>query len=624
MTFKRGRRSIKDSEVTFDEITVDDFSGGLGLKERPIGNRVFLGSAVSFVVVGLIFTSRLFFLNVASGDTYKDRAESNVNKVIVVSANRGLIVDRYGEPLVSNEPSLTVYLRIPELVKQNEKDKVIEALDPLGISKSDFNKILEDNDLQSANTIVVKRDISNQDAIRLRSLGLKSLSVENDIKRVFTPEYAHIVGYTGLPGKKDMESGKMISTDTVGKTNLEAIFDDSLRGKNGQIVVYRNVKGEVLGEKNFSEQEPGEELRTTIDAGLQKYLYDRLMKAASDGGGPGAVGVAMDPRNGEVLALVSLPSFSSGEIGKGMIDPKKPLFNRAVSGLYSPGSTIKTLVATAALNEGVIKPNEEVLSTGSLNIPNRYNPDAPTRFVDWKAHGWVDVYSALARSSNIFFYAVGGGLSQNMDLFHGNSPIGKGLGVNRLYDYYSRFGLDKKTGIELTGEAVGYLPTPENKKKRTGIDWTIGDTYHISIGQGDLNITPIELINAVSSIVNGGKMFELHITQKDPVVIADNSDLSDSMVEVVKGMRDAVTKSYGTAGMLNSLSMKAIGKTGSAQVSNNAKTNAFIVSCAPVPWSEDKAPICLLVLIEDAKEGGLRAVPVAHDVLEWYYENRLK
>ncbi|MDD4931053.1 MAG: penicillin-binding transpeptidase domain-containing protein [Candidatus Colwellbacteria bacterium] len=618
----RRRKRISDKEVTFDEITVDDLGSKIGPKERPLGSGMFGLVVAIFALMGIAALVRVGFFLVVDGEIYRARADSNVNKVTFIPADRGIIRDRYGEPLVVNEPSLTVYIRVPELVKQREEDAVLSAIAPLGISKDDFNKIISEIDLESADTIVLKRDISNQDAIRIKSLGLSSLFVENDVKRVFSPEFAHIVGYTGLPSKKDLESGKYNSIDIVGKTNLEAFFDSRLKGEYGKVVAYRNFKGEVLEEKTFSDPKAGEDIKTTIDAGLQKYFYDRLGETLIDSG-PGGVGLAIDPRNGEVLALVSLPSFASGEIGKGLIDPAKPLFNRAVSGLYSPGSTIKTVVATAALFEKVIKTDEEVLSTGHLDIPNKYNPDQPTRFVDWKAHGWVNVYSALARSSNIFFYAVGGGLPYNMDLFRGSSPISKGLGVNRLHDYYSLFGLDKKTGIELSGENVGYLPTQEDKKKRTGIDWTIGDTYNISIGQGDLTVTPIALLTAVNSIVNGGTLYKPHLVGSSEV-LADNTNLSSEMAEVVKGMRDGVQKSYGTSNMLNFLPIKAIGKTGSAQVVSKTKTNAFFIGCAPVPWTDEKPPICILILVENAREGGLKAVPVARDVFQWYYENRLK
>ncbi|MDD5099004.1 MAG: penicillin-binding transpeptidase domain-containing protein [Candidatus Colwellbacteria bacterium] len=620
----RLKKKLKNSEITFDEVTADNLSSGIGLKEKPIGGRVFLTSIIFLIIIVTVVFLRVFFLTVIKAEEYKKRADATVNEISIIPSERGIILDRFGSPLVSNESSLTVYLRVPEFVKQQEEGKVLPAIASIGLSRNDFMDILRKVDLEKADTIVLKQDISNQEAIYLNSLDLKSIFIGKDVKRVFSPEFAHIVGYTGLPKKEDIESGRCLSTDIIGKTNLELSFDSLLRGENGKIVVYRDAEGNILEEKRFSDPKAGSNLETTIDADLQKFFYNRLARSINEGGGgPGAVGIAMNPVNGEILSLVSVPGFASGEVGKNLLNPAKPLFNRAVSGLYSPGSIIKTIVATAALSESVIKTNEEILSTGHLDIPNRYNPDKPTRFVDWKAHGWVDVYSALARSSNIFFYAMGGGLADNMDLFRGNSPISKGLGVLRLVDYYKLFNLDKKTGIELSAEEEGDMPSPDKKKERTGISWTIGDTYNISIGQGDLTVTPIALLNAISSIVNGGSILKPHIAKGDKEVVSDISRLSPHMQTVVKGMSDAVTKPYGTANMLNSLPIKSIAKTGSAQVMNNTKTNAFIVGCAPVPW-ESKQPICILVLIENAREGSLRAVPVAYDVFEWYYENRLK
>ena len=414
------------------------------------------------------------------------------------------------------------------------------------------------------------------------------------------------------------------SVDVIGKTNIEAVYDDVLRGVNGQTVEYRNVKGEILGTHTFSEPKTGENINLTIDAGLQKFFYSRL-SASLSGAGPGGVGLAINPLNGEILSLVSLPGFSSSNISAGLADSAKPLFNRAVTGLYSPGSTIKLIVATAALKEKVIKSNEMVLSTGHLDIPNKYNPDKPTVFPDWKEHGWVDVYSAIARSSNIFFYAVGGGLPYNQDLFMGNSDISVGLGVSRLKQYFSLFGLDKKTGIQLTAESTGYLPSAEDKKERMNSDWTIGDTYNISIGQGDLLVTPIGLMNSVSAVVNGGVVYKPNLILKEPrEKLIDLTYLSDELGKVMEGMKDAVREPYGTAVMLNTLPFDTCGKTGSAQVESKTKTNAFFVGCGPLPLeSEDYDPICILVLVENAREGGLNAVPVAYDVFKWYYDNRI-
>ena len=341
------------------------------------------------------------------------------------------------------------------------------------------------------------------------------------------------------------------------------------------------------------------------------------------------MGIALNPKTGEVLSLISLPSFDNnifGEAGKNQERIKlinsglKPMFNRAVSGVYTPGSVIKPVVAVAGLKEGVIDTGTKVFSAGFIEIPNPYNPDQPSRFLDWKAHGWVDVYSALARSSNIFFYAVGGGFG---DI--------KGLGIDRLNQYWREFGLGKKTGIDLGAESAGFLPNPDLKEKKSGDIWRIGDTYNVTIGQGDLMVTPLQILSQIASMANGGKFFKPYLLEKiedtygktlmetRPSVLLDNSSLEDYFKEVRKGMEDAVSKPYGTANMLSVLPIKAAGKTGSSQVSNNTKTNAFFIGYMPA----DDPQIAVLVLIEDAKEGSLNAVPVGKDALEWYYYNRL-
>ncbi len=622
MKFGKKRR-ISESEITFDEITVDGRTS-LGYKERPLGENAFFIAAFLIILLPVIAVVRVGYFIFIKGGDLSARASSSVNSVVTVIAPRGIIVDRYGKPLVENTPSLTAYARAGDVVRYGEKEKVLEAASLLGIDKSGLDEILSKTDLSRGDTISIKKDISATEAIAIETLGLKSVFVGSDLKRSVSPQFAHVVGYVGAPKKEDMQKG-ILPIDVVGKTHLEALFDTILRGKNGAVISYRDAKGKFFEEQKVSDPVIGGELKTTIDADLQKYFYERLAENLVNAG-PGGVGIAIDPKNGEVLALVSEPSFSSAEILKGLIDPKKPLFNRAISGLYPPASTIKTIVATAALNEKVIDPDEEILSTGKLSIPNKYDPDHPTIFVDWKAHGWVDVYAALARSSNIYFYGVGGGLPYNPDLFMGVSDISKGVGAARLKDYYTKFGLAEKTGIELTGEVAGRIPSPdENGLKPDGSRWTIGDTYHISIGQGDMGVTPLALISAVSSIANGGYVFEPHlILGKEPKIRKDNSSMKKALDEVVLGMRHGVMKSYGTSNMLNTLPFDTIGKTGSAQVMNNQKTNAFFVGCGPTPVMESERSICILILIENAKEGGLNAVPVAYDVFKWYYENRLK
>lgn len=619
MFYKSKKNRLSDSEIKFDEVVPDNM--GRIAVERPIGTRPFVFIIITFLFFVAVGVLRIGYLSILLNGVYKNRAEANVNKIVIEPAERGIIVDRYGKPMVQNKPSLTAVIKISELVKNNEFDKLSAAVSEIGISNDDFSALFSNKDLEKIDTIILKKDISNQDAIFLNGLNLKSIIVQNDTKRFFEPEFAHIVGYTGLPSKTDVEHKKLNYVDVVGKTNLEALYDDTLRGTDGQTIIYRNVKGDNLGERSFSNPKIGNELKTTIDADLQRVFYDYLNKALH---GEGAVGLAIDPRNGEIISLVSLPSFGSQEMASALTDGKKPLFNRAISGLYNPASTIKTIVGTAAINEDVIKPTEMVFSKGYLDIPNKYNPDSPTRFVDWRANGWVDIHSALAKSSNIYFYAVGGGLQYNKDLFMGASSMLKGLGVTKLREYFSIFGLDKKTGVELTGENSGHIPSPEEKKVRTGTDWTIGDTYNISIGQGDLAVTPLELLRGIISIVNGGYLYNLTlIANKAPLIAADNSRLSKAMAEVRQGMSDAVTKDYGSANMLNALPIKVIGKTGSAQVFSKKKTNAFTVACGPYPYTNNDKPICVLVLVENAKTGGLNAVPVVYNVFKWYAVNRL-
>ncbi len=623
---KRGKKNNLD----LDEFTFK-YAQAFGV-ERPLEKRSFLFLTAFFLVIVLISVSRIAYLSLIKHDYYLSRAESNVNRVIIMPAERGVIRDRYGTPIVRNETALSVYFYPSSSVSNNETEAVIGALPIINMTEKEFLSITS-RFTSYADGILLKKDVTKQEAIAIEALNLFSLSVRTDIKRVFDPGFAHIVGYTGLPNKEDITDKKITPSDTVGKTNLEYLFDSELRGVSGRIISYRNTMGEELGRRNFSESVKGNDLKTTIDAELNTLFYDSFIAATEkNGSGPGAVGIIINPQNGEVLSLVSVPSFSSGEIMKAMTDVNLPLLNRAISGLYSPGSTIKPIVAVGVLTEKVMRSDDEVYSSGKMYIPNKYNPNNPTRFVDWKAHGWVNLRSAIARSSNIYFYAAGGGLVQNPDLFKGWGGVVKGLGIERLGKYYSLFGLDTKMEIELSGEKVGVIPTPEAKKKRTGIDWTIGDTYITSIGQGDMIVSPISLISAISAIYNGGLVYAPHLTEKEKIILKDNTDLKEYVAEARGGMRDAVTENYGTAHMLNPLPFDVYGKTGSAQIQNNKKTNAFFIGCADYNSStgeitEDKnvpKEVCILVLIENAKEGGLNAVPVAYEVLEWYYNNRIK
>lgn len=617
----------KKTDLQFDDFAPDLFSSGdLDYVEVPISRYAFWLIIITSVVAGFIVTSRFLFLSGFKGDAYAMRAISNVNRETTIPAQRGVITDRYGVVLAQNADTFSVFIGAADLLKDRAQLTITvrELSDVLGISLDELWEIIESTDFERNSEIALVRNITPEQAIAVRGLALPFVYVEQDVRREYPsgPAFSSVVGYTGLSTE---------TNEIIGKDGLEAFYDAVIRGKDGLYVYYRDVFGKVFDEQTILDPVPGSKVVTTIDAEFQQYFYDRLRSGMRTLGVRGGVGLAIDPRNGEVLAMISLPGFDNNifttpernrELTAIFTDTGQPLFNRVVSGLYSPGSTIKPLVALGALHENFITPEKSILSIGYIEIPNPFYPDKPSRFVDWKAHGWVDMWKALAVSSNVYFYEVGGGFEDV-----------KGLGISGLRKYWDFFGFGKDTGIDLPGERIGFLPAPDEKEERTGQPWRIGDTYNVSIGQGDFLVTPIQLINYIASIAADGKMYQPSLVRKifpfgsetpiepgnlkDPIL--DYSDWSYELEQVQIGMRDAVSKSYGTARLLNDLPLPSAGKTGSAQTNNNQKTNAFFVGYGPYEDPE----IAIVVLVENAKEGSLNAVPIARDVMDWYYQHRV-
>jgi len=594
-------REIRKKPVDFDEAISVTTSRELGSKELPLGDRVFRTALYSVVLVIIIVSGRMIFLGTKYSH-YSSIAADNMNQEFGSLAARGPILDKHGKELVVNEPSFNVRLEIPTMIKNGEANRVFEAVyDVFGISKEQMLETIARTDLEYSPDVVLKRDIKIKQAIDVRSLGLESLYIEDGYKRKYASEsLSHVVGFVGWNDNDN---------SLKGRAGLEAYYDDLLRGKDGKKVIYKDALGNIQGMEVTNEPERGGELKTTLDYEFQEYFYDRLSQGLQSLGRTSGVGIALNPQNGEVLTLVSLPSFDSNKVADSLVSPNRPFFNRAVGGAYNPGSTIKPVHATAVLKENIVSPDYQIFSKGYIEIPNPYFPENPSRFVDWRPHGWVDIHSALARSSNVYFYETVGGFVEL-----------KGLGIERLKSYWEKFGFGKLTGIDLPGEIPGFLPDPEEKEERTGDIWRVGDTYNVSIGQGDLLMNPLQLLDAVSAIANGGKVYKPHLKENDPELLFDISELEPEFKEVRRGMEDAVSKPYGTAYSILDLPFKVAAKTGSAQTSNNTKTNALFVGYGPVGNPE----IIVLVLIEDAREGSLNAIPVAEDVLRWYYENRLK
>ncbi len=623
-----GGGAMMKNDINLEDILTDHASEEDFL-EVPVSDRAFKNLALLGVILSAVLIWQVFNLNVLQGSFYDRRAFANMSDPNVQTAPRGIIFDRYNAPLVQNAPAFNVFLDPRSLpTDTGSRLQVIgEAAQILGLDENTILQNLSGKDWNVSDRLLLKSDVSHDELVALSAANLPGVDVESGFKRepVVPWDFSHILGYVGLASEADLRANPdLTSADLVGRAGLEAEYDQYLRGTDGERIVLSNAAGQAQSERTLRLPEPGDNVTTYIDAPLQEFFYQSLTADLKKLGKTVAVGIAMNPQNGQVLALVDIPPYDPNNIAAAIKDPNQPLFNRAIAGLYNPASTIKPLDAIAALVSGILDPTHKIFSPGYLDVPNPYDPSHPTRFLDWQYQGWVDLYSALAKSSDVYFYEVGGGF--------GNQ---QGLGITRLHQWWENFLLDKPTGIDLPGEKSGFLPTPEWLQNTLHTTWTLGQTFNVSIGQGNLLITPIELLDYISAIGNGGKIYQPEImqnittpqgqvlVQNQPKVRADLAQefptFSKWLPDVQKGMIDGVQKPYGTSYMLHDLPISAAAKTGSAQVKDNKETNAFFVGYAPA----ENPQIALLVLVENAVDGTLNAVPVANQVLAWYYKNRM-
>jgi penicillin-binding protein 2 len=401
-----------------------------------------------------------------------------------------------------------------------------------------------------------------------------------------------------------------------------------LREKAGQIKIERDVLGKKISEKILTEPEPGKSLVLWLDSELQSKIVKTLEKKLKKLGTKKAAAVALDPQTGGILALVRLPSFDNNLFSRGgpaeklekiLRDPQQPLFNRAISGTYSVGSTIKPLIALAGLEEQLISFQEKIHCSGVIEIPHRYFSEIIYTFRDWKAHGWTDLKKALAQSCNVYFYLLGGGYKNR-----------EGLGPTKIRKYLELFGWGKKTGIDLPGEAAGLLPSPTWKKEHKKENWWDGDTYHLSIGQGDILVSPLQVAVAFGAIANGGRILKPQIVKEiidsetkkvkqkfSPQVLKENFLLPENLRRVREGMLEAVQT--GSAIILKDLPVKVAAKTGTAQTSLTGRYHNWVTIFAPY----ENPQLVLTLVIENVKEIRMVVLPVAKEILDWYFSEGL-
>lgn len=623
--------------------TIDESSGGpIGrpFEEQPLGHHGYIGPSltsrkltISFVVFFLMLAAlgaRAGYLDLAKGATYRQQAEGNRLRIAAVPSERGVIYDRNGTLLVRNVPDFTLTITpadVPRETKAREQ-LIVQVAEAVGLTPVDVEKSLRNYPANLASPVPIKEHLDYEQALKLdiQSGRMTGVALAAGTKReiLLKPEGAtepimslsHVIGYEGRINEAEysrLKSSGYLPTDAIGKAGVEAFYEQELRGTYGK----KQIEVDAFGreQKILAADEPvqGKDLTLTIDAKLQAAAETALKNsAARNGFGRGSV-VAMDPRNGEILALVSWPSYDANLFARGISnkeyqallqDANQPLFPRAVSGAFPPGSTIKTIVAAAALAEGVVSPSTTVLSTGGIHFGAWFFPD-------WKAggHGTTNVTKAIAESVNTFFYAVGGGWDRI-----------EGLGIERLASWYRKFNIGTKLGIDLPGEAAGFVPDSAWKERVKDEVWYIGDTYHVAIGQGDMTSTPLQVAAWTSVFANGGDIVRPHVVKQvrsdktiekhAPEAIAKEV-VSKDVVDVVRhGMRQTVLA--GSAQGLKTSFVEIAGKTGTAQWSSNKPTHAWFAGFAPYENPE----IVVVVLVEAGGESSRASAPVARDIIE--------
>jgi len=625
MPFFEGKpRKISDKRgMEIDDAVLTITEADAVKMEWPL-HRFFLQFLFLFALlffVGILV--RIGYLNIVKGGEYQLKAEHNSLREIVIPAPRGIFYDRFGKSLVTNEPSIDVVIIPIDLPKETEKRDAIESMlvSTFSVDEQVVRDLFASLAPRSIQPVLLKEKISQEEMILFlsRNRDLPGVSLYKTTGRRYTDSviFSHLLGYEGKIRKEELLlHPDYLMTDSIGKQGIEKSYDEVLRGKNGFTRAEVDALGHVKQGLGIVPPVPGSDLILNIDALLQKKVFDELQLLLEKKNLKQAAAIVMDPRDGAVRAMVSLPSYDNNLFARGISsenyktltdDASLPLFNRALSGEYPPGSTIKPVIATAALAENVINQSTMVNGLGGILKVGNFS------FRDWTAHGTSTVRQAIAESNDIFFYTIGGG--------YGGIA---GLGMDRMKKYENLFGYGERTGIDIGGEATGFIPSPLWKKEKVGERWYIGDDYHAAIGQGFITATPLQILNSINTIANGGTLYKPKIVSqvrstegvvtKLPTEILRSNFVNPDILRIVReGMRETVTS--GTATSLKALPVEVAGKTGTAQFGNENKTHGWFVSFAPY----EHPVLAMIVLVEGQGMEGYNAVPVTQSVYDWYF-----
>lgn len=539
-------------EVLLDASNIPEFNRGRmeGKRELPITRKNVRTVWILFILIASVFLYQIFSLQVVRGEEFRLIAETNRVDRGVIIAERGVVYDRNDELIVWNE-----------IDDSGEYDFPIRAYtDRLGLGQ--------------------------------------------------------VLGYVSYP-KRDSR-GFFFRTDYLGRSGVESAFDDLLKGANGSRIVEVDALSDVVSDYAIDAPVSGNELHLSIDAELSEAMYNIIATSTARAGFRSGAGAIMDVETGELIALTSYPSYDPEVMADGddveqiqlyNEDERLPFLNKVVGGAYTPGSIVKPFVAYAALEEKIIDPQKIIVSTGEIVIPNPYNPSNPSIFRDWRAHGKMTMEEAIAFSSNVYFYIVGGGF--------GDQP---GIGITKMAENYRRFGIGSPTGINLAQEQAGVVPDPQWKAEVFDDDWRLGDTYFTAIGQFGFLTTPIQMLRAYAALANGGTLLTPHV-EKGRVSEGVDIGLNEDYLEIIHaGMRKTVNYPGGTARALERNDVAIAAKSGTAEVGAG---NAYVNSWAAGFWPYEEPKYAFIMMMDRApRSNALGATRIMGDVVEWMSENR--
>jgi penicillin-binding protein 2 len=553
--YKRRNIEIAPEDILIDSSNIPEYDTSQleGRLEKPI-SRFSLYSVIGFfMIVLIIFGARAINLQLIHGRDYLKRSQNNLFRPIPIFSGRGLILDRNDVELAWNTPNV-----------------------------SSDNKISGD--------VVAERRYAT-------STGL-----------------SHILGYVQYPTKDS--NGFYYREDFEGVDGIEKFFNEQLTGKNGSRLIEVDARGNVLSQNTVRPPEQGKNIKLSIDSRLQTSLYSNIKDIAERVGFAGGAGIIMDVNNGEIIALTSYPEYSSQIMSdrndsraiRALLNNQNlPFLDRAVDGLYTPGSVVKPYIALGALNEGVIDSETIIHTTGSISIPNPYDKTKETVFRDWKNLGSLSMRQAIAMSSDAYFYAVGGGYKDQ-----------KGLGILKIDQYLRKFGFGLPMKLDFAQGKAGTIPTPEWKKKTFNEDWFVGDTYHTAIGQYGFQVTPLQLARAVTAIANGGTLIVPHIIYGQPVETESKVDVPAKYFKIVQeGM--ILGAKEGTSKAFASINAKIAAKSGTAELGvSKDKVNSWITGF----WPYDNPKYAFVVMLERGSVHNLiGAVAAMKQEFEWMEVN---